>query len=110
LIVRRELSDNFCFYNPRYDSFEAFPPWAKTTLNDHRSDAREYTYSLGEFEEARTHDELWNAAQMEMVASGKMHGYLRMYWGKKILEWTESPEKAMEVAVYLNDKYELDGR
>jgi deoxyribodipyrimidine photo-lyase len=110
LIVRRELSDNFCFYNPRYDSFDGFPAWAQRTLNKHRKDRREYQYSLGELEEARTHDDLWNAAQLEMVLKGKMHGYMRMYWGKKILEWTESPERALEAAIYLNDKYELDGR
>ena len=110
LIVRRELSDNFCFYNPCYDLFEGFPAWAQRTLNKHRKDRREYLYSLKQLEEARTHDDLWNAAQLEMVRRGKMHGYMRMYWGKKILEWTESPEQAMEIAVCLNDKYELDGR
>lgn len=110
LIVRRELSDNFCFYNPSYDSFEGFPGWAKTTLNSHRQDKRAYRYSVGEFEEGRTHDDLWNAAQMEMVTRGKMHGYMRMYWAKKILEWSGSPEEAMETAIYLNNRYELDGR
>ncbi len=110
LIVRRELSDNFCFYNSKYDKFVGFPDWAKKTLNDHRNDPREYIYSLEEFENAKTHDELWNAAQTEMVQRGKMHGYMRMYWAKKILEWTESPEKALEIAIYLNDRYELDGR
>jgi deoxyribodipyrimidine photo-lyase len=110
LIVRRELSDNYCFYNDKYDQFEGFHPWAQKTLNEHRGDKREYVYSLEEFEEAKTHDDLWNAAQMEMVRRGKMHGYMRMYWAKKILEWTESPESALEIAIYLNDKYELDGR
>lgn len=110
LIVRRELSDNFCFYNPDYDRFSGFPEWAQKTLNQHRGDPREYVYSLEEFEEGRTHDGLWNAAQQEMVRRGKMHGYLRMYWAKKILEWTASPEEALEVAIYLNDRYELDGR
>jgi deoxyribodipyrimidine photo-lyase len=110
LIVRRELSDNFCFYNPYYDSFEGFPEWAKKTLNDHRHDPREHTYSLQAFEGAETHDELWNAAQREMVQRGKMHGYMRMYWGKKILEWTQSPEEALRIAIYLNDRYEIDGR
>lgn len=110
LIVRRELSDNFCYYNPHYDSFEGFPDWAKKTLNEHRKDEREYIYSLEEFEIAKTHDQLWNAAQMEMVNTGKMHGYMRMYWAKKILEWTKSPEEALQFAIYLNDKYELDGR
>ena len=110
LIVRRELSDNFCFYNANYDNFEGFPAWAKKTLNEHRNDRRKYLYTPEQFENALTHDELWNAAQMEMVKKGKMHGYMRMYWAKKILEWTESPEQAMKIAVYLNDRYELDGR
>jgi deoxyribodipyrimidine photo-lyase len=110
LIIRRELSDNFCFYNDRYDSFEAFSPWAQKTLNEHRSDPRPYLYSRDDFETASTHDPLWNAAQTEMVIGGKMHGYLRMYWAKKILEWSVSPEKALTTAVYLNDKYSLDGR
>ena len=110
LIIRRELSDNFCFYNPHYDSFEGFPEWSKKTLDDHRKDRRPYLYTVEEFETGQTHDELWNAAQMEMVKRGKMHGYMRMYWAKKILEWTPSPETAMETAIYLNDRYELDGR
>jgi len=110
LIVRRELSDNFCLYNKNYDSFDGFPEWAKKTLNEHRKDKREFTYNLEQFENAETHDELWNAAQIEMVSIGKMHGYMRMYWAKKILEWTETPEEALEYAIYLNDKYELDGR
>jgi deoxyribodipyrimidine photo-lyase len=110
LIIRKELSDNYCFYNRRYDSTGAFPSWAKKTLNEHRKDKREYLYSTKELEGARTHDDLWNAAQAEMVTTGKMHGYMRMYWAKKILEWTPSPEHAMKRAIYLNDKYELDGR
>jgi deoxyribodipyrimidine photo-lyase len=110
LIVRRELSDNFCFYNPRYDSLEGFPAWAKRTLDDHRQDKRTYRYSVEEFESGTTHDDLWNAAQMEMVTRGKMHGYMRMYWAKKILEWSGSPEEAMGAAIYLNNRYELDGR
>jgi deoxyribodipyrimidine photo-lyase len=110
LTVRRELSDNFCFYNPDYDRFAGFPEWAQKTLNEHRGDQREYIYSLEHFEGGKTHDELWNAAQLEMVNTGKMHGYMRMYWAKKILEWTPSPEDALEIATLLNDKYELDGR
>ena len=110
LIVRKELSDNFCHYNPHYDSFEGFHDWAKKTLNAHRKDEREFLYSNEEFEFAKTHDPLWNAAQMEMVNTGKMHGYMRMYWAKKILEWTTSPEEALSIAIYLNDRYELDGR
>ena len=110
LIVRRELSDNYCFYNPHYDRFEGFPAWAQKTLNEHRRDTRDYLYNQEQFENGLTHDPLWNAAQMEMVRKGKMHGYLRMYWAKKILEWTPSPEEAQRIAIYLNDKYELDGR
>lgn len=110
LIVRRELSDNFCFYNPNYDTFEGFPAWAQKTLNEHRNDKRDYIYSSREFENATTHDVLWNTCQKEMAATGKMHGYMRMYWAKKILEWTHSPEDALAIAIYLNDKYELDGR
>jgi deoxyribodipyrimidine photo-lyase len=110
LIIRRELSDNFCYYNSNYDNFEGLHKWAKETLNEHRNDEREYTYSLEQFENAETHDALWNAAQLEMVKTGKMHGYMRMYWAKKILEWTNTPEQAIEFGIYLNDKYELDGR
>jgi deoxyribodipyrimidine photo-lyase len=110
LIVRRELADNYCFYQPHYDSFAGFPAWAQKTLNQHRRDRREWLYSAEQLESGQTHDELWNAAQREMVRRGKMHGYLRMYWAKKILEWTASPEEAQAAAIYLNDKYELDGR
>jgi deoxyribodipyrimidine photo-lyase len=110
LIVRRELSDNFCYFNPNYDSFDGFHDWAKITLNEHRKDERETTYNLKQFENAETHEALWNAAQKQMVTTGKMHGYMRMYWAKKILEWTNSPEEALKTAIYLNDKYELDGR
>jgi deoxyribodipyrimidine photo-lyase len=110
-MVRRELSDNFCFYSPNdYDSLETAAGWAQETLETHSSDAREYVYSLQEFEEGRTHDDLWNAAQLQLVREGLMHGFLRMYWCKKILEWTESPESALRTAQYLNDKYALDGR
>jgi deoxyribodipyrimidine photo-lyase len=110
LIIRKELSDNYCFFNPEYDRLENIPDWAKKTLKEHENDEREYRYQLEEFENASTHEDLWNAAQREMVITGKMHGYMRMYWAKKILEWSSSPEEALEIAVYLNDKYELDGR
>jgi len=110
LIVRRELSDNFCYYNSEYDSFNGFHEWAQKSLNEHRKDKREFTYSLKQFENAKTHEELWNAAQMELMKTGKLHGYMRMYWAKKILEWTKSPEDALSIAIYLNDKYNLDGR
>ena len=110
LIVRRELSHNFVFYNRDYDKFAALPPWATRTLNFHSRDKREYVYSLDQFEKAQTHDPYWNAAQKEMVLMGKMHGYMRMYWGKKILEWSKSPRAGFKIALYLNNKYELDGR
>lgn len=110
LIVRRELADNFCHYNSNYDTFDGFHPWAKATLNDHRCDSREYLYSADQFRNAATHDQLWNAAQHELVNKGKMHGFLRMYWAKKILEWTASPEEAMEIAIELNDSFSFDGR
>lgn len=110
LIVRKELSDNFCLYNKNYMTYEGFPDWAKKSLDKHRFDKRDYLYDLSVFENAETHDILWNCAQRQMVVDGKMHGYMRMYWAKKILEWTSSPEEAMHIAVYLNDKYSLDGR
>jgi len=110
LIVRRELSMNFVFYNERYDSLQAVPEWAKKTLKAHQKNRRPFLYSLVELETAKTHDPYWNAAQQEMVVKGKMHGYMRMYWGKKILEWSQTPEEAFQRALYLNNKYELDGR
>ncbi len=110
LLTRRELADNFCLYNDNYDGFQGFPQWARASLDRHRDDPREYVYSPEKFETAETHDALWNAAQKQMVITGGMHGFMRMYWAKKILEWTESPERALETAIYLNDRYELDGR
>ena len=110
LIVRRELSHNFVYYNRRYDEYDALPAWALRTLNFHARDKREYIYSLEQFETGQTHDPYWNAAQMEMVITGKMHNYMRMYWGKKILEWSKNPKIAFKIALYLNNKYELDGR
>jgi deoxyribodipyrimidine photo-lyase len=110
LIVRRELSYNFVFYNNRYDSFACLEPWAKRTLNLHRSDKRDYVYTFEQFEKAQTHDPYWNAAQKEMVLTGKMHGYMRMYWGKKTLEWSRNPQTGFKTALHLNNKYELDGR
>jgi len=110
LIIRKELADNFCFYNVAYDSITAFKPWAIQTLTEHLDDPRDHIYSSEEFEEARTHDPLWNAAQNQLLLTGNMNGYLRMYWAKKILEWTANPSEALKVAIYLNDKYQLDGR
>lgn len=110
LVVRRELADNFCQHQPAYDSWDGFPPWARRSLEEHLPDPRPFVYRRDEFETARTHDELWNAAQREMVQTGKMHGYMRMYWAKKILEWSPTPREAIATAIYLNDRYELDGR
>jgi deoxyribodipyrimidine photo-lyase len=110
LIVWRELARNFCYYNPNYNQYEGIPDWAKKTLEEHKNDKREYIYTLEEFENAKTHDEYWNAAQLELLKTGKMHNYMRMYWCKKIIEWTEDPKQAFDIACYLNDKYELDGR
>jgi len=110
LIVRRELSHNFVFYNDSYDKFACLEPWAKRTLNFHRRDKREYVYTFEQFEKAQTHDPYWNAAQKEMVITGKMHGYMRMYWGKKILEWSRNPQAGFKITLRLNNKYELDGR
>jgi deoxyribodipyrimidine photo-lyase len=110
LIVRRELSSNFVRFNSRYDQYDGLPDWARRTLNAHRKDKRTYRYSREQFEQALTHDPYWNAAQKQMVLTGKMHGYMRMYWGKKILEWSRSPQEAFNIGIELNDKYELDGR
>ncbi|XP_066476889.1 deoxyribodipyrimidine photo-lyase-like [Tiliqua scincoides] len=109
-VVRRELADNFCYYNQNYDKVEGAYDWAKTTLKLHAKDKRPHLYTLKQLEEGKTHDPLWNAAQLQMVREGKMHGFLRMYWAKKILEWTSSPDEALKFAIYLNDRYELDGR
>ncbi|MBA2712239.1 MAG: deoxyribodipyrimidine photo-lyase [Rubrobacteraceae bacterium] len=110
LIVRRELSMNFVFYNEDYDSYSNLPGWAKKTLEEHKSDEREYVYTRAQLENAETHDEYWNAAMREMVHTGYMHNYMRMYWGKKILEWSNTPEHAYRTTLYLNNKYFLDGR
>ena len=112
VIVRRELSINFVYYNQDYDDAlkNILSEWAYETLEEHKSDLRDYNYSQEEFERAKTHDPYWNAAQLEMVITGKMHGYMRMYWGKKILEWTDKPQTGYEIGLYLNNKYSLDGR
>jgi deoxyribodipyrimidine photo-lyase len=110
IIVRKELSDNFCFYNTNYDSILGLPSWGIKTLNRHEKDQRDFLYTKKQFEFAKTHDLLWNAAQKELLKTGKMHGYMRMYWAKKILEWSTTPKGAIKIAIYLNDKYSLDGR
>lgn len=110
LLVWRELAINFVTYNPNYDNFESGENWAQRTLAEHASDPRPYLYSERQLENAETHDPLWNAAQRQMATVGWMHNYMRMYWGKKILEWSRTPAEAYRIAVALNDKYELDGR
>ncbi len=110
LIVRRELAINFVARNPEYDRLQGCPDWALRTLAKHASDPRPRLYSAERLEAAETHDPLWNAAQTEMVLTGRMHNYLRMYWAKKILEWSPDPETAFQVALDLNDRYEMDGR
>ncbi len=110
IITWRELAVNLVHFNPDYDSFECTEPWAHRTLAKHASDPRPVLYPEAQLEHAETHDALWNAAQMQMVNTGWMHNYVRMYWAKKILEWSPSPAEAYRIAVRLNDKYELDGR
>lgn len=110
LIVRRELSFNYVWYCADYDAYAGVPEWARRTLEAHASDPREHLYSDEQFEQAQTHDPYWNAAQREMVRTGRMHNSLRMYWGKKILEWTPSPQEAHRVTLWLNNKHEQDGR
>lgn len=109
LIVRKELSDNFCLYSSDFKSFQSVPNWANDTLNAHLNDFRLYIYSPEQFEKAKTHDELWNKVQQNLLDTGRIHGYLRMYWAKKILEWSASPQEAIKTAIYLNDEYALDG-
>ena len=110
LIVRRELAANFVYHNRAYDSLDGLPAWAQKTLADHAKDIREYDYSKSELLECRTHDEYWNAAMKEMILTGFMHNYMRMYWGKKILEWSKTPETAYKIIMDLNNAYFLDGR
>jgi deoxyribodipyrimidine photo-lyase len=110
LIVRRELAANFVYYTPRYDSYTCLPEWARKTLADHAGDRRPVIYTRKQLEAARTHDPYWNAAMGEMKHTGFMHNYMRMYWGKKILEWSASPEKAFKTILAINNKYFLDGR
>jgi deoxyribodipyrimidine photo-lyase len=110
LITWRELSINFAHFNKLYDSIESAPNWAHRTLAAHAKDRRPVLYPREQLEAAETHDKLWNAAQQQMLHAGWMHNYMRMYWAKKILEWSRSPQVAYQTAVYLNDKYFLDGR
>lgn len=109
MIVRKELADNFCFYSPDYLSVAAADQWAKQTLHAHQSDPREHHYAGKQLEAAQTHDPAWNAAQQQLLQTGNIHGYMRMYWAKKLLEWTATPQEAIDVALYLNDHYSIDG-
>jgi deoxyribodipyrimidine photo-lyase len=110
LIVRRELAFNFAHFTPNADSLSVLPDWCLSTMREHANDKRDPVYSAEEFETAQTHDQLWNAAQRELLLRGKIHGYYRMYWGKKIIEWSPTYEKALEIMLDLHDRYALDGR
>lgn len=110
LVTWRELGYNFCAHRPDYDQYESLPPWAQATLGNHARDPRPELYRLEQFEAAQTHDELWNAAQRQLLGEGRIHNYLRMLWGKKILQWSASPREALETLIHLNNKYALDGR
>jgi deoxyribodipyrimidine photo-lyase len=109
MVVRKELSDNYCLHNQNYKSIKGGPEFGQKTLDEHRDDARDFTYTRAEWEAAETHDDSWNAAQKQMMKTGKMHGYMRMYWAKKMLEWSNTPEEALADCIYLNDKYSIDG-
>jgi len=109
-ITWREVGFNMCWQREDYDRYESLPDWALATLSTHLRDKRSYTYTLKEFMEGCTHDPLWNAAQMQLYREGRIHNYLRMLWGKKILEWSPTPRKALDIMIELNNKYALDGR
>lgn len=110
LVTWRELGYNYCFFEPDYDRFETLPAWALATLTKHASDVRPYTYTRAELEAASTHDALWNAAQHQLRREGHIHNYLRMLWGKKILEWSATPEEALATLIALNNRWSTDGR
>lgn len=108
LIVQMSLADNFCLYCNNFKSLKCIPNWAKNTILKHKNDFREYIYSIKELEDAKTHDKLWNATQKQLINEGTIHGYLRMYWAKQLIKWTKTAQNALEVAIYLNDKYAFD--
>lgn len=110
IITWREVGYNFSSHSDKYDDYDSLPDFAKKTLREHARDERQHLYSLDELESARTYDALWNAAQMRLVREGRIHNYLRMLWGKKILEWSHTPKNALKALIYLNNKYGLDGR
>lgn len=109
MIVRKELADNFCLYSPSHSTLDAAPAWALASLTEHHNDVRDFTYTQEQWETATTHDTAWNAAQLELRTTGKIHGYMRMYWAKKLLEWSATAEEALRIGIYLNDKYSIDG-
>lgn len=108
LIIRKELADNFCLYAKNFKDFSGIPNWAKMSLDIHKYDIRPHIYSIQELENAKTYDKLWNASQNQLMRDGVIHGYLRMYWAKKIMEWAKNPNEALKIAIYLNDKYGFD--
>jgi deoxyribodipyrimidine photo-lyase len=110
VITWREVGFHYAHHRPDYDQFDSLPDWALKTMGKHEDDEREYIYSLEEFEQSKTHDEIWNAAQTELRETGVMHNYLRMLWGKKIIEWTPDYRTALDYMIELNNKYALDGR
>jgi deoxyribodipyrimidine photo-lyase len=110
LMTWREIGLNMCWRESNYDRYESLPDWAQKTLEEHAADQRPYLYTPEEFEAAQTHDALWNAAQRQLVGEGRIHNYLRMLWGKKILHWSQSPREALNIMIHLNNKYALDGR
>ena len=110
LVTWRELGFCFCSRRDDYDRYESLPDWARKTLADHAGDSREHCFSQAEFEAAATHDQVWNAAQTQLAREGRLHNYLRMLWGKKILHWSPSPREALDTMIELNNKYAVDGR
>ena len=110
LVTWREIGFNMTSHRDDYDRFESLPDFAKATLRKHADDPRPHLYTREQLDEARTHDPLWNAAQRQLVREGRMHNYLRMLWGKKVLEWSRTPEEALETLVHLNNRYAVDGR
>jgi len=110
LITWRELGFNMAAHRTDYDKYESLPDWARATLAKHARDERSNLYTLKDFAGGRTHDPLWNAAQRQLVTEGRVHNYMRMVWGKKILEWSRSPEDALEIMIELNNRYAIDGR
>ncbi|MFC1534994.1 deoxyribodipyrimidine photolyase, partial [Thermodesulfobacteriota bacterium] len=110
LVTWRELGFNMCWQRQKYDRYGSLPPWARATLAKHEGDKRPYLYTMAQFEKAQTHDPLWNATQRQLLQEGRIHNYLRMLWGKKILHWSSNPRQALDIMISLNNRYALDGR